>query len=93
MVQFVDDISGVVLVGGEDDFSKNEWHQFKVDIDDYSILRWNANEPSSVDVLDLMIEIEDGTIISWTYQKLINLYQYISLNSAHTPWMIRGITF
>ena len=38
-----------------------------------------------------MIPIEDGAIVSRTYQKPINLYQYISPNSAHPQWMTKGI--
>ena len=37
MIRFVDDIFGVALVGGEDDFSRNEWRQFEVDTDVYGI--------------------------------------------------------
>ena len=61
MVRFVDNIFGVALVGGEDGFSENEWRQFEVDSDDYDIFKWDVNEPSSsINFLDLTIEIEDG---------------------------------
>jgi len=92
MVRFVDDIFGVALVGEEDGFSTDEWNKFQTDIDDFGILRWEVNEPSfSVNFLDLTITIEEGAIVSRTYQKPINLFQYISPNSAHPPWMIKGI--
>ena len=92
MVRFVDDIFGVAIVGEEDGFSTDEWNKFQTDIDDFGILRWEVNEPSfSVNFLDLTITIEEGAIVSRTYQKPINLFQYISPNSAHPPWMIKGI--
>ena len=89
MVRFVDDIFGIPLVEGEDSFSKNEWNQFKNDTADFGIIRWEINEPSSsIDFLnfpDLTIEIENGSIITETHQKAINLYQHFTPNSAHPP--------
>ena len=79
MYRFVDDIFGVALVGGEDGFSKNEWDQFKTDIDDFGILRWDVDKPSSsVDFLDLTIKVENGLFTTRMYQKPINIYQYIT---------------
>ena len=92
MVRFVDNISGAALVGKEDGFSMDVWNQFQVEIDDFGILWWDDNEPSSsVNFLNLTITIEDGAIVSRTYQKSINIFQYISPNSAHPLWMIKGI--
>ena len=94
MLRFVDDIYGIVLVGGEDGYSKERWNSFKDDINDFGILKWNVEDPSlSVDFLDLTLTIEDGNIVSKTYQKPLNLYQYICPNSAHPPWMLKGIVF
>ena len=88
----MEDIFGIALVGEEDGFSTNEWNQFLDDIDDFGILQWDVNEPSMrVNFLDLTITIEDCIIISRTYQKPGNLFQYISPNSAHPPWMIKAI--
>ena len=76
MKRFVDDIYAIVLVGGADGISGEEWEQFKYDIDDFGILNWNVEDPSlSVDFLDLTLRIEDGNIVSKTYQKPLNLYQ------------------
>ena len=92
LVRYVDDIFAAVLVGGDDGFTNDEWTEFKKDIDDFGILRWNVDEPSkSVDFLDLTVEIENGSFVTRTYQKPINLYQYITPNSAHPPWMIKGM--
>jgi hypothetical protein len=94
MKRYIDDIYAIALVGGEDGFSKEKWEIFKKDINDFGILKWNVEDPSfSVDFLDLTLKIEDGNIVSKTYQKPTNLYQYICPNSAHPPWMIGGIVF
>ena len=92
LTRFIDDIFAVILVGGEDGLTPNEWTDFKKDLNSHGILRWTVREPSmSVDYLDLTITIENGNIVTKTYQKPINLYQYITPNSAHPPWMIKGI--
>ena len=94
MKTFVNDIYAIVLVGGKDGIFKEEWEKFKYDIDDFWILKWNVEDPSlSADFLDLTLTIENGTIVSNTYQKPLNLYQYICPNSAHPPWMLKGIVF
>ena len=92
MCRFIDDIFAIVLIGGQDGMNKTELDSFKKDINDFGILKWNVDEPSiSVDYLDLTVKIENGMIVTKTYQKPINLYQYITPNSAHPPWMIKGI--
>ena len=51
-------------------------------------------EPAnSVDFLDLTILIENNKIVTWTYQKALNLYQYISPMSNHLPKSMQGIIF
>ena len=90
----VDDIYVIVLVGGEDGISEEEWEKFKYDIDELEILKWNITDLSlSVDSLDLTLTIKHGNIVSKTYQKPLNLYQYICPNSAHPPWMLKRIIF
>ena len=69
-----------------------ELNKFKADINNFGILKWKIDEPSlQVDYLDLTLQIVDGHIQTKTYQKPINLYQYITPSSAHPPWMIQGI--
>jgi hypothetical protein len=48
---------------------------------------------SSVDFLDLIISIEKHKIVTRTYQKDLNLYQYISPLSNYSPTMVEGIIF
>ena len=74
--------------------NKTEWLQFKNDVDDYAILTWECNEPSTlVDFLDLTVEIKNGSFVTRTFQKPMNLYQYIPPNSAHPPGMIKGMIY
>ena len=94
MLQVSDDIFRITLIGGGDGFSPNEWKEFEADIDNFGIPWWEVDEPSSrVDFLKITMKIKDGTIIPKTYQKPINPYQYITPNSAHPLWMLKGIVF
>ena len=45
---------------------------------------------SSANFPDLIISIENNTIVTKTYQKLINLYQYLMSQSCHPPGMAKG---
>ena len=90
LVRFIDDMLGLWLEDG--DFSK--WESFKEDVNDFGILTWEFEEPrDSVDFLDLTISLVDGKVITKTYQKSLNLYQYIPRTSAHPPGMMRGIIY
>lgn len=86
--RFIDDMIGL-WVGT--DF---EWECFKKDADDFGILTWEFDEPSdSVVFLDLTISIKHGRFVTKTYQKALNLYQYIPPTSCHPPWMMKGIIY
>ena len=87
---FIDDMFGIWL----DDGNATTWPAFKRDVDDFGILTWEFEELStSVDFLDLTISIEGSSLTTKTYQKSMNLYQYIPPQSAHPPGMIKGIIF
>ena len=47
----------------------------------------------SVSFLDLTLTIEGGNIVSKTFQKPLNLYQYICPNSAHPSLMSKDTVF
>ena len=82
----MDDIYGLTFVGGEDGYSKEKWDSFKEDINGFGILKWTVEDPSlSADFLDLTLPFKDEKTIFKTYQKPLNIYQYICPNSAHTP--------
>ena len=93
-LRYVDDIFAIAKMGGDDGLTSAEWNAFKKDLNNFGLLKWKVNEPSSiVNFLDITLKIENGKITSKTYQKPTNLYQYISRNSAHPSWMISGIIY
>jgi len=88
--RFIDDMLGIWI----DDGTPNAWENFKADTNNFGILTWEFEEPSqSVDFLDLTIIIERNRIITRTYQKALNLYQYIMPQSNHPPRMMKGIIY
>ena len=92
--RFIDDMASVILIGGEDGMSALEWIEFKKDVNTFGILTWEIHEPShTIDFLDLTVEIKDGSIVTRTYQKPMNLYQYIPPHSSHPPGMIKGMVY
>lgn len=87
-LRFIDGMIGVWL--GTDE----EYEQFQNDTNNFGILTWEFEELSqSADFLDLTITITNSRITTKTYQKSINLYQYIPPYSAHPPNMIKGIVY
>ena len=91
-MQYIDNLFAVIIYGGHNGFSDLEWSNFKKDMDDFGSLRWEVNKPSNkVDYLDVTLEINGRHIVSKTYQKPINLYQYITPTSAHPRGMIKGV--
>jgi hypothetical protein len=71
------------------------WLEFKTNTDNFGLLRWDHMEylSNSVVFMDLTISIDpngNGNIITRTYQKPINLYQYLRPHSAHPPHIIKG---
>ena len=68
--------------------------QFVETTNNFGFLKWDFCSPSkSVDFLDLTTWIEDGHLLTKTYQKDMNLYQYISPSSNRPPKMIVGIIY
>ena len=94
MKQFVDEIYAIVLVGSKDGLSKEGLEDFKDDIGDFGILKWNVEDPSlGVNFLDLTLTINYDNNVSKNYQKWLNLYQFIYPNSAHSPCLLKGVVF
>ena len=84
-LRFIDDIIGI-WTGTE-----AEWIAFKNDANNFGILEWEFEEPSrEINFLDLTIAIENNRIVTKTYQKDLNLYQYISPMSNHPPTMVKA---
>ena len=87
--RFIDDMFGIWTGIAQ------EFEQFQADTNNFGILTWDFEEPSpTVDFLDLTISIDQHwRITTKTYQKALNLYQYIPPMSAHPPNMIKGIIY
>ena len=80
LVRYIDDIHFlIILYGGDDGFTPEEWIQFGNMINDYGILKREVEEPStSVNYLDLTASIENGALVTKTDQKSTSLHQYIT---------------
>ena len=94
--RFVDDTICIVKIGGDDGMSQLELANFKADFDNFGpgTLTWEVFDPTkSTPFLDLTITIKNGNITTSTYQKPLNLYQYIPPNSAHSRGMIKGMIY
>lgn len=88
-VRYIDDIFGIWI--GE---SNEDWIEFKASTNNFGQLTWSFTElSSSISFLDLTISVRDGILSYCTYQKLMNLYQYISPHSAHPPGLIKGMIY
>ena len=84
--RYIDDIFGIWV-----DTPVNTWDNFKSDLDSFGLLRWNVeNLTHSTTFLDLQIEISQGTIVTRTFQKELNLYLYIPPLSAHPHSCFKG---
>ena len=61
----------------------------------FGLLEWDVTEPSkSADFLDLTIGIEkDGSIVTKTYVKPMNLHLYIPPDSAHPAGVLKSLVF
>ena len=94
--RFIDDTICIVKIGGDDGMSQLELANFKADFDNFGpgTLTWEVFDPTkSTPFLDLTITIKNGNITTSTYQKPLNLYQYIPPNSAHPLGMIKGMIY
>ena len=91
-VRFIDDIFGIWI--GSPDEDNIDWKHFQDMTNSFGLLKWKFSELSdSVDFLDLTIQVDNGKITTRTYQKLMNLYQYISPHSAHPPGLVKGMIY
>ena len=87
--RFIDDVF-IIWLGITDE----EWEEMKCDYNDFRILKWDFTMPAtSVDFLDLTIWIENGKILTETYQKPNRPYLYIPPHSAHPPGCIKGTIY
>jgi hypothetical protein len=87
--RFIDDVFGIWL--GPTD---GDWEAMKLDYNSFGILKWEFTDPScQINFLDLTLWIENGKILTKTYQKPNHPYLYIPPHSAHAPGMIKGTIY
>ncbi len=87
--RFIDDMKGI-WIG-----TNLRYAQFQYDTDNFGSLRWDFEPLStSVNFLDLTITIGPSQQIQTrTFQKACNLYQYLPPHSAHSPQIMKGVTY
>ena len=94
MLQFVDNIYVIALFKEMIDTPKKGGKVSKTRSMIIAILKQNVEDPVlSGNLFDLTSTIEDGNIVSKTYQTSLNIYQYICTISAHPPLMVKGVVF
>jgi hypothetical protein len=85
--RFVDDMIGI-WIGTDERFE-----EFKQALP-FGKLKWDVSDLShSVDFLDLTVTIENGRIVTRTYEKALNKYLYIPPRSAHAPGTLKSTIF
>jgi hypothetical protein len=88
--RYIDDLIGIWIARNP----SITWEGFSTSLNSFGLLRWDIDEPSSsIDYLDLTITIKDRRIITQTYQKEMNLYQYLPPHSSHPPSTLRGMIY
>ena len=77
-----------------DDGIITRYNDFKHDLNDFGVLKWEAEDlGNSADFLDITITLTGGSISTKTFQKALNKYQYIPPYSSHPKRMTRGIIY
>ena len=73
---------------------EQSWEYFKTETNNFGILEWEFEEPSKkVNFLDLTISVKNEKISTKTFQKVMNLYQYLSPRSIQpSTWQIKTHT-
>ena len=74
----------------------SDWGAFSADINNFGVLTWDICDVmplTSVNFLDMTLNIENQRIVTKKFQKEMNLHLYILLMSEHPPGCIRGTIF
>ncbi len=88
--RYINDLIGIWVVNDP----SITWEDFGSSLNSFGLLRWDIDEPSnSVNYLDLTITIKDRRIITCTYQKEMNLYQYLPPHSCHPLSTLKGMIY
>jgi hypothetical protein len=85
--RFIDDMFGIWCGRTE------EIERFKQALSFKNLCWTTSGLQDSVDYLDLNISIENGRIVTWTYEKSLNKFLYIPSTSAHPPGVLKSTIF
>ena len=93
--RYIDDMFGIFLPDPTSEYTYQQQFDEVVKDMPFGDLEWEDIEfGKRVHFLDLWISIDsNNNLITETYQKEMNLYQYIPPTSAHPPHMMKGIVF
>ena len=85
--RYIDDIFGIWINNN----SGTTFEEFKNDLN-YHNFQWETNHLStSVIFLDMELIIKSNALSTKMYEKMLNLYLYISPHSAHPPGVLSGL--
>ena len=85
--RYIDDVIGVWVPSNPNLTFDNFTNDFT-----FHKLRWEVNAPSdSVVFLDMVLTIDEKRVTTQLYEKILNLYLYISPFSAHSPGVLSGL--
>jgi len=88
--RYIDDMFGIWVMNDP----SLTWDAFGEAINGFGLLRWEIDEPTtSLDYLDITITIDDNHIVTRTYRKAMNLYQFLPPHSAHPPATLKGMVY
>ena len=88
--RYIDDMFGIWVMNDP----SMTWNAFGEAINNFGLLRWEINEPTlSLDYLDINITINNNSIVTRTFRKAMNLYQFLPPHSAHPPNTLKGMIY
>jgi hypothetical protein len=88
--RYIDDMFGIWVMNDP----SMTWTAFGEAINDFGLLRWEIDEPTiSLDYLDINITIDNDSIVTRTFRKAMNLYQFLPPHSAHPPATLKGMIY
>ena len=90
-LRFIDDVFGI-WIPSNDGHDELHWSNFKQTMNEWGKLRWIVSDrKNTADFLDLTLKIENGKVVTRTFQKTMNLYLYIPPISAHPTSCFKGL--
>lgn len=88
--RYIDDMFGIWVMNDP----SITWNDICKATNSFGLLHWDIKEPTnSLAYLDINITIQYNQIITSTYLKEMNLYQYLPPHSAHLPAVQKGMMY